>query len=85
MIETLDAVFVKGSLFKRLLDPASVTTCRVSGSAAVEEPLPRVHTAVSDAGKEVGFISAIVLRNLRRKFVLCRRYTSALVGGPDVS
>jgi hypothetical protein len=65
MIETLDAVFVGGCLFKRLLHPASAATC----SVPEEEPLPRIHTAVSGAGTEVGFITAKVLRNLRKKFV----------------
>ena len=69
MIETLDAVFVKGCLFKRLFDPVAVAACRVSGSAADLEPLPRIHAAVSDAENKVGFITAKVMHNLRSRYV----------------
>jgi len=50
MIETLDAVFVNGSVFQRVFDPASggLQFCR---------------------GDEIGFISAKVVKNLRKKFV----------------
>ena len=50
MIETLDAVFVNGSVFQRVFEPASggLQFCR---------------------GDEIGFISAKVVKNLRKKFV----------------
>ena len=72
MIEMLKAVFVEGCVFKDLLDPPSTSlwrsaTCTVPSSA--EEPLPRIHSAVSVGGTEAGFITAKVMRNLRRKYV----------------
>ena len=67
MIETLDAVFLEGCCFKRLLDPA---TAAVSAASVVAgDLLPPIHNAVSDAGREAAFITSKVLRNLRKKFV----------------
>ena len=71
MIETLEAVFVNGSVFQRLFEPASGGMNSVASGAAVEEPLPGVHPAVSAGGVEIGFISATVVRNLRKQFVFC--------------
>ena len=63
MIETLDAVFVSGRVFQRMLDAAPRTTGQATG--AMQEPLP----AVSKAGDEIGLITARVLRDLRKQFV----------------
>ena len=83
MIETLDAVFVEGRVFEQILHAVSGPTCR--GSAAAEEPLPRLHTAVADAGTEVGFITAKVLRNLRKKFVFYAGGVPVLLRGEPPS
>ena len=65
MIETLDAVFLEGSIFETVLaGPASAE--RHYDAAG---PLPRIHVAVSDAGNEVGFITCKVMRNLRKRCV----------------
>ena len=65
MLETLDAVFVKGRVFQDRVcaDPGAVA--QTQGPMA--EPLPQL----PDAGgrDEVGFITAKVLRNLRKKYV----------------
>ena len=64
MIETLDAVFVEGRVFQELI-------CAAPGAApqkgAMVEPLPQLPPAC--ARGEVGFITAKVLRNLRKKYV----------------
>ena len=59
MVETLDAVFLQGGVFKKMFAAVSDATRRVS--AADEEPLPPVHVAVCETGvgtPEVGFITA---------------------------
>ena len=69
MIETLEAVFVNGSVFQRLFEPASGGMNSVATGIDVDEPLPGVHPAVSAGGVDIGFISATVVRNLRKQFV----------------
>ena len=88
MIETLDAVFVNGSVFQRLFEPASGGMNSVSRGVAFEEPLPQVHPAVDAGGVEVGFITAKVVRNLRKKFVFYAGGLPVLLWGelkPDES
>ena len=83
MIETLDAVFVEGCVFKRLID-RNVSVSR-RAPAAVEEPLPRIHTSVSDVGTEVGFITSKVLHNLRKKMVFYAGGLPVLLWGEPTS
>jgi hypothetical protein len=70
MIETLDAVFLQGGILQQLLNAASGATRGVS--AVDKEPLPPVHAAFSQTGvgtPEVGFMTAKVLHNLRKRCV----------------
>ena len=62
MIETLDAVFVNGSVFQRVFDPAfgGLQFCR---------------------GDEIGFISAKVVKNLRRNLCFMQAVTLCCCGG----
>lgn len=69
MIETLGAVFVNGSVFQRLFQPASGGSTSVPSSVVADELLPPVAPAVSAGGAEIGFSSAKVVRNLRKQFV----------------
>ena len=66
MIETLDAVFLEGRVFQKVLAPPS------PGDAAQpkppdpnEEPLPQI----SATGGKCGFITTAVMRDLQRKYV----------------
>ena len=65
MLETLDAVFVKGGVFQDLVgaDPGAVA--QTQGPMA--EPLPQLPAAGERDG--VGFITAKVPQNLRKKYV----------------
>ena len=83
MIETLDAVFVEGDVFKRLIHRDVGVSRRTP--AAVAEPLPRIHTSVSDEGTEVGFITSKVLHNLRNKMVFYAGGLPVLLWGEPTS
>ena len=65
MLETLDAVFVKRRVFQDRVCAAPGAVAQSQGPMA--EPLPQL----PDAGgrDEEGFITAKVLRNLRKKYV----------------
>ena len=65
MLETLDAVFVKGRVFQDLFCAAPGAVAQTRGPMV--EPLPQLPTA--GGRDEVGFITAKVLRNLRKKYV----------------
>ena len=78
MVETLNAVFIEGGLFKRQLAPGTATD---KGPSVAEEPLPRLPTAGSATGDEVGFITAKVLGNLRKKCVLYAGGNAVLLWG----
>ena len=65
MLETLDAVFVKGRVFQDLVCAAPGAVAQTQGPMV--EPLPQLPTA--GGRDEVGFITAKVLRNLRKKYV----------------
>ena len=73
MVETLDAVFLEGRVFKKMMQDASGATAAASGATARDEPLPRVGAG----GEPVGFITNTVMSNLRRKYVF-------LAGGDPV-
>ena len=47
--------------------PAAAAT--PGGSAATEEPLPRLHSAVSDAVPQAGLVIEKVMRNVSKRFV----------------
>ena len=66
MIETLDAVFLEGRVFRQLLSAAPGAAHGSGSVVAAEESFPQIHT---DEGVEVGFITAKVMRNLRHKYV----------------
>ena len=68
MIETLDAVFVEKFLFKRMVAPQTSPTATALASSAAEEPLPRINLS-GTTEENMGFISAKVMRNLRRRYV----------------
>ena len=80
MLETLDAVFVEGRVFQELLcaAPGAVAQPEATKGAMVE-PLPQLQAA--DGRGEVGFITAKVLRNLRRKYVFYAGGTPVLLWG----
>ena len=65
MIETLDAVFVKGRVFEDLVCAALGAVAQTPGPMV--EPLPQLPAAGGRDG--VGFITAKVLQNLRKKYV----------------
>ena len=68
MIETLDAVFLEGRVFQRVLAPPTPpprADSRPQRSDPNEEPLPEIS---ADGGK-CGFITTKVMRNLQRKYV----------------
>ena len=68
MIETLDAVFLEGRVFQRVLAPPTPpprADSRPQRSGPNEEPLPEIS---ADGGK-CGFITTKVMRNLQRKYV----------------
>ena len=56
MVDTLDAVFLEGRVFRRIMRAAS-------GATARDEPLP----CVGAQGEAAGFITTTVMSNLRRK------------------
>ena len=64
MIETLDAVFLEGRVFREVLGAAPG-----AGRPSVieeHEPLPQIRT---DFGAEIGFITCKVMRDMRHKYV----------------
>ena len=68
MIETLDAVFLEGRVFRRILGPADgAAAAALSAAGAAAEPLPRLGPAGSQNAVKVGFITGTALRNLRKK------------------
>ena len=64
MIETLDAVFLEGRVFRDVLGVAP----GVGRPSVIEEhePLPQIRT---DQGAEIGFITCKVMRDMRHKYV----------------
>ena len=68
MIEVLDTAFVKGELFKQLLNPRTAQISSARDNAVIEEPLPLHHT-VDFSSTDVGFITGQVLRNLHKRYV----------------
>jgi len=77
MLETLDAVFVKGRVFQDLVCAAPGAVAQTQGPMA--EPLPQLPAA--GGRDEVGFITAKVLRNLRKKYVFYAGGTPVLLWG----
>ena len=77
MLETLDAVFVEGRVFQDLVCAAPGAVAQAQG--AMVEPLPQLQAAGGRG--EVGFITAKVLRNLRKKFVFYAGGTPVLLWG----
>ena len=76
MVETLDAVFLDGRLFHKIMQGASAAT--VAAACAVpDEPLPRVGTG----GEAAGFITTTVMSNLRRKYVFLAGGIPCYTGG----
>ena len=65
MLETLDAVFVKGRVFEYLVCAAPGAVAQTPGPMV--EPLPQLPAA--GGRDQVGFITTKVLRNLRKKYV----------------
>ena len=65
----LAAVFVEKFFFKRLVAPQTPPTATACASSAAEEPLPRITTSASEAGEDIGFVVAKVVRNLRKRYV----------------
>ena len=63
MVETLDAVFLEGRVFKKIMQAASGAAAAAAASS--DEPLPRVGTG----GEAVGFVTGTVMASLRRKYV----------------
>ena len=78
MIETLDAVFLQGRVFRELLLSDSDAPSVVS--VAAQEPLPRLYAAASGAFPPA-FITGEVMKHLRKTCVLCWGRASAPVGG----
>ncbi len=83
MVETLDAVFIEGRVFQKIMQEgasgaaAAVAAAAASGAAA--EPLP----SVGAHGEPPGFITTKVMAHLRRKYVfLAGRQTVLLWGEP---
>ena len=72
MVETLDAVFLEGRVFKCIMQQAASNAAAAAASSA-DEPLPRMGTG----GERVGFITTTVMESLRRKYVF-------LAGGDPV-
>ena len=67
MIETLDAVFLEGRVFRQVLGAApGAAPARRAEIIEEHEPVPNVRT---DQGVEVGFITGKVMRNMRHKYV----------------
>ena len=64
MIETLDAVFLEGRVFKTVL--AAAPGARRTSVIEEHEPLPQIRT---DQGDEIGFITCKVMRDMRHKYV----------------
>ena len=66
MVETLDAVFLEGRAFHRIMRAASgATVAAASSAAARDEPLP----CVGAQGEAPGFITTTVMPKLRRTYV----------------
>ena len=68
MIETLDAVFMEGRVFQRVLAPPTPPPrggAQRRGPDPNEDPLPQI----SAAGEKCGFITTAVMRNLHMKYV----------------
>ena len=81
MIETLDACFLEGRVFQRLFnDAGSAATRAVAGLVAEQESLPPLPKAITE-GVAVGFITAKVLRQLRKKCVFYARGLPVLLWG----
>jgi len=81
MIEALDAVFLEGRVFGDLLDAAPGAGSR--DVVAKEEPFPRLCV---DAAKDgVGFITARVVRNLRRRYVFYAAPLPVLLWGQPLA
>ncbi len=73
MVETLDAVFIEGRVFQKIMQGASGAAVAAAASGAAAEPLP----SVGAQGEAPGFITTKVMSNLRRKRIL-------LLGGQTV-
>ena len=68
MIETLEAVFLEGQIFQRVLAPPTPPPragVRPQRPDPNQDPLPQIS---ADGGK-CGFITKEVLRNLQKKYV----------------
>ena len=77
VLEILDAVFVRGRSFQHLIyaDPGAVAQTQ----GPMVEPLPQLPAA--GGRDEIGFITAKVPRNLRRKYVFYAGGRPALPSG----
>ena len=82
MIETLDAVFVNGSVFQRLFQPASGGSTSVPSSVVRDEFLPPVDPAVSAGGVEIGSISAKVGRTFENNLCFMQAVCLCYCGVP---
>ena len=63
MVETLDAVFLEGRVFRQVLGAAPGAGPSVIGE---HEPVPQIRT---DQGAEIGFITGKVMRDMRHRYV----------------
>ena len=67
MVETLDAVFLEGRVFRNVIDPASARASFTTASDTISgryEPLP----SVGSHGEKPCFITTTVMANLRHQY-----------------
>ena len=83
MVAPLEAVFLKGSVFRDILAGAAAT---VSASASAEEPLPQIAASASGELVQPGFTTSVVVKSLWKQNAFLRgRHACPLVGGSRCS
>ena len=80
MIETLEAVFLRGNVFRDIVAGAATMSTSASGG----EPLPPIQASASGELVQPGFITSAVVENLQKRYIFyAGGYPVLLWGAPD--